>query len=323
MSAYQGKNLLDLYTLRRQRASGKWVLNREFGESLEIVDDKAAAGSIQACEVVLDERTGTRNLFLVLSQPQGPLVSTSGWRTTTVYRLLTYSPSRRKLLHYGEEEALGLAAISAEDPPVSKISILDGPIVVWTEGCQLQVMHSDSDHSNKILRQTYNLENLISDHFRLVKVIDLWPFSWTDETLNSVSIECSSLFIAFLKLKVAAEATSSNDHSITVWVCLQVKLSRSPQGLSVKLLRESTLIPRDYGCISTCVALHRSYCAGLSSGDIGSKNRFLVGTEYRQVVLLHEGRPLQCVPLKFTPCEISLLSVSLVNLMVDLGCLLV
>ena len=309
VSADQGKNLLYLYTLQQQGASGKWVLNQELEESLEII---AAAGHcIQACEVVLDERTGTRNFFLVLSQPQGLLVPASGLGTTTVYRLLTYSPSRRKLLHYGEEEALGLAVISAEDLQVSKVSILDGPIVVWTEGCQLQVMHSDSDHSDKILRQTYNLENLISDHFRLVKVIDLWPFPWMDETVNSFIIGYNSLFIIFLKLKVVAEATFSNDQSITEWVCLQVKLSRSPQGLAIKLLRESTLIPRDYGCISTCVALHRSYCFGLSSGDIGSKRQFLVGTEYRQVVLLCEGRPLQCVPLKFTPCEINLLSVSL------------
>ncbi len=304
--ADQGKKLLSLYALRQQGASGKWVLNRELGEPLEITIDKAGSGSIRACEVVVDERTGTRNLFLVLSQPQGSLVSASR-QGTTVYRMLTYSPTRRKLLHYGEEV---FPAISTEDSRgVSRLSILDGPIVVWTEGYQLQVMHPDSDHSHKILRQTYNLDNLVSAHFRLVKVVDLWPFPWTDETVNSFTIDCCSLFIVFLKLKVAAKATSSNDQSITEWVCLQVKLSRSLQGLAVKLLQESLLIPRDYGCISTCVALHRSYCAGLSSGDIGSKRQFLVGTEYRQVVLLHEGRPLQCVALKFLPCEINLLDV--------------
>lgn len=303
MSVDQDKKLLDLYALQQQGASGKWVLNRELGEPLETTDK---AGCVRACEVVVDERSGTRSLFLMLSQPQRPLVSASR-QETTVCRLLMYSPSRKNLLHYGEE---ALAAISAEDM-VGKVSILDGPIVVWTEGCQLQVMHPDSSHSHKILRQTYNLENLISDHFRLVKVMDLWSFLWTVDTVNSFDIDCSSLFIVFLKLKVAAEATSSDGQSTctTEWVCLQVKLS-SLQGLAVKLLRESTFIPCDYGCISTCVALHKSYCAGISSGDIGSKRQFLVGTEYHQVVLLHEGKLLQCVALKFMPCEIYLLNVS-------------
>ena len=301
MSVDQDKKVLDLYALRQQGASGKWVLNRELGESLEATNK---AGCIRACEVVVDERSGTRNLFLLLSQPQRPLVSASNQKTT-VYRLLMYSPSRRKLIHYGEE---ALTTISAEDTG-GKMSILNGPIVVWTEGCQLQVMYPDSDHSHRILQQTYNLGNLISDHFRLVNVMDLWPFLWTDETVNSFDSDCSSLFIVFLKLKVATEVTSSDGQSITEWVCLQVKLS-SLQGLVVKLLRESTLIPRDYGCISTCIALHKSYCAGMSSGDIGSKRQFLVGTEYRQVVVLHEGKVLQCVALKFMPCEINLLNVS-------------
>ena len=302
MSVDQDKNLLDLYALRKQGATGKWVLNRELGESLEATGDKA--GCIRACDVVVDERSGTRSLFLMFTQPQKSPTSASG-QETTIYRLLTYSSPRRKLLHYGEEVP---AAVSAKD--ATRVWILDGPTVVWTEGCQLQVMYPDSDHSHKTLRQTYNLENLISDHFRLVKVVDLWPFLWTDESVNSFDVNCSSLLIVFLKLKVAAEAiTSSDGPSVVEWVCLQVRLG-SVQGLTVKLLQESLFIPRDYGCISTCVALHKGYCAGLSSGDIGSKHQFLVGTEYQQVVLLHEGKPLQCVALKYVPCEINSLDVS-------------
>ena len=305
VSIDQDKNQLDLYALRQQGALGKWSLNRELGEPLMKTTTNAGC-TTRACEVVVDERSGTRNLFLMLSQsqqPSGPLVSAAGEQETTVYRLLMYSTSRRKLLHYGEV----LAGISAE---VSKLSILNGPTVVWTDGCQLQVIHPDSEHSHKMQRQTYNLENLISDHFRLVKVMELWPFLWTDETTeNSYDLNYSSQFIVFLKLKVASEVASSIGQSITEFVCLQVKLS-CLQGLAIKLLRESTLIPRDYGCISTCIALHKSYYAGLSSGDIGSKRQFLVGTEYRQVVLLDEGKPLQCIALKYVPDQISILNVS-------------
>ena len=301
MSIDQDKKLFNLYALQQQRASGRWALNRELGQSLETTDK---AGCVRACEVVVDERSGTRNLFLLLSQPQRPLVSTSG-KETTVYRLLIYSLARRKLLNYGEETL----AISAEDLRVDKISILDGPIVVWIEGSQLQIMHTGSDRSLSILRQTYNLENLISDHFCLVKVMDLWPFVWTNETINSFDIDYTSLFVVFMKLKVAAEAASPDGQSTTEWVCLQVNLS-SLKGLTVKLLRESDFIPRDYGSISTCVALHKSYSAGLSSGDIASKRHFLVGTQYRQVVLLYEGKPLQCVALKYVPYQISLINVS-------------
>lgn len=302
MSVDQDKKLFDLYTLQQQGASGEWSLSREIGELLES-DNKASC--VRACEVVMDERNGTKSLFLALCQPQRPLVSTNG-KETTVYRLLMYSPARRKLLNYGEET---LAVSAEEGPRVGKISILDGPIVVWIEGSQLQIMHTSSDCSQKMLRRTYNLENLISDHFCLVKVMDLWPFLWMDETINSFDIDCMSLFIVFLKLNVAIEAASPDSQSTTEWVCLQIKLSFL-EGLAVKLLQESDFIPRDYGSISMCVALHKSYSAGLSSGDIASKRQFLVGTEYHQVVLLDEGKPLQCVALKYVPYQICLINVS-------------
>ena len=313
VSVDQDEQQLDLYALRQLGASGKWTLNLELGEPLEATDEAC----IRACEVAVDERSGVRNLFLMSSQPQRQLASASGQKAI-VYSLLMYSQSRRKLLNYGQSlrgSGNHESAIVAAEDVGGKVSILDGPIVVWTEGSQLQVMHSNSDHSHKMMQQEYNLENLISDHFCLVKVMDMWPFLSTNETINSFDVDCSSLFIVFLKLKVAAEATPPACGQSTVeWVCLQIKLRRSLQGLAIKLLQESELIPRDYGCISTCVTLHKSYSAGLSSGDIDCKYQFLVGTEYSQVVLLHKGVPLQCIALKYVPHQISLINVRQIKL---------
>lgn len=303
------KGLLDLYALRQQQqqqgVSGKWILNRE----LEVSQETIGNACVRACEVVLDENSGTKKLFLVLSHPQSSPMS-AALPEPMVFRLLEYSHSRRKLLNYGEPLPITAAAVD-----LSKVAILDGPVVVWSEGHQLKVVYAASNRPNTIpLQQAYILESLIADQFHLEQVMDVWPFLWEDETTfaNPFDIYCISKFVVFLKLKVASTADASLDGQFTVeWVCLLFKLSSVEEGLAVSLLRESEFVPREYGCISSCVTLYKSYAASSSSGDVSSRNQFLVGTEYCQVVLLQKGVPLQFVELKYVPYQISLIDVSL------------
>lgn len=287
-SVNENKRVLNLYALRRRKDTGEWALIREREEPAE-------GTCIKACRVVLDEKYGTKNLFLF--SIQRPTASKSGTETT-VYSLVTYSSaSERQTLHC--MHTTESKRLPSEE--LGRVSILDGPIVVWSEGKQLQVLYP-VDHSHRMLRQTYDIENLISDGYRLTKVDDVWPFLLSEER-DIFDVNCSSLLV-FLKLKIMSDP---GDQSITEWVCLQIKLC--PQGLVVKLLRESELIPRDYGRISTCVAVHTGYSASLTTGDIVTKCQYLVGTEHSLVVVLHRGAMVQSVSLKYVPCQIALLDV--------------
>lgn len=299
----QREDLLDLYTLRRQGASGEWGLNREL-EGATTTNKCTDGASIAAWKVVLNTKCGTRSLFLSSTHRKMSMTGDGVATSYNVLGLLMYSPSERKLLDYGGYKS----QLTSEAEAIGAVSILDGPIVVWSEGWQLQVMYA-VDHSHRIQQHTYDIRNLISDHYCLVKVNSVWPFLWADDETGIVGVDSSSVYIIFVKLEVTTEeeGASISGRSITEWVCLQVKLHSL--GLAVKLLRESELIPRDYGCVSTCVAMHKNYSVGLASGDIASRNQFLVGTEYCQVVLLHQGATLQCISLKYIPRQILLMDV--------------
>ena len=293
---------LDLYALRRGEASGSagWVLNTEPLGSVKLVE--CGGDDIQACGVALDAKRGLKSIFLVSFR--GPSLKSA----TALYSILTYSPSTRKVARYGESLVNSQPFTGSTPPDVGSLTILDGPVVVWSEGKQLLTMYAVNHTHKKLQRQTYNIEKLVSSGYHLLKVTSVCPFSWAEER-DPIHGEWSPILIVFVKLSVAKDddTFSDGDSIITEWVCLKVKHRR--ESLSVKLLKEAEFIPRDYGRISTCVTLHKSYGVDLSSGDITSKYQFLVGTEYCQVVLLHCGVVLRCVALKYVPIQIALLNV--------------
>ena len=289
----QEKSTVYVYALRRKQDSGDgWTLEREREESVE-------GACIQACKVAVDEKSGTKNLFL-LAIPRRT-ASSSGMTASSLFSLMMYSRTSERRMMYHCEHTAKSNPLHVTPEEVGRISILDGPVVVFSEGKQLHML-STVNHSLKLLQQTYDIENLISDGYQLTKVDDVWPFCCQEER-DTFDVNCTSLII-FLKLKVTSDLGGL---PIMEWVCLQVLIR--PQRLAVKLLQESKYIPYDYGHISTCVAMHNSYSASLTSGDIVSKCQFLVGTEYHQAVLFHRGTLMQCVALMFIPQNLILLDV--------------
>ena len=284
--------LLRQYSLRRQGADGdaEWKLDQETEDRFE----PAGGDHVQACEVVMDAKCGTKRLFI------SSLPRRSNGQAASC-KLLVYSRSERRVVEYGRCQPQNQT--TPED--VKTVSILDGPVVVWTEGKRLQIMYAPADHSHnkKMMLRTYNLEDLISDGYQLRSVDNVWPFLWPKER-DMYDVGCSSVIVAFLKLKVTA---AIDNQCMDEWVCLQLKLH--PQRLIVKLLQEAEFVPRDYGCIASCLAIHKSYSVCLSTGDIAPTCKFLVGTKYHQVVLLQGGVVMRCVALNYVPNQISPLDV--------------
>ena len=298
----QRKNVLDLYTLRHKEATDEWTLDRQQLRDAEedlVLDNDDGDSCIKACKVVLDTKRGTKNIFIACFQK---LLNSSSGHPTADYsvNLFTYSPSKGRMCSYGESRIHPPTSAQVDIAGCS-VSILDGPIVVWAEGRQLHFIYT-VENSHEMLRRMYDLVTFLLPGYRFVEVCDMWPFLWAEEK-DTFSGECSSLVVVFLKFKVTSDSTST----ITEWVCLQVMLHS--QGFDVKLHGEADLIPRDYGRLSTCVALHKSFGADLLSGDIACKRQFLVGTEYCQVVLLHCGTVLRCITLSCIPVAIAVLDV--------------
>ena len=288
--------LLRLFSLRQR--GGQWVLHQEAEDTLESSSSSTSSDDgLQACQVVLDAKRGTKRLFISSLQRRS-----NGHCSCC---LLVCSQSEGRLVEYGRCQSQHPTTSGIGGQGIRSISLLDGPIVVWTEGKLLQVAYTPV-HTQEMAMQAHNLEGLLSDGYKLKSVDNAWSFLWPQE-INSSSVENSSVIVAFLKLKVIAEASATDSESVTEWVCLQVKLH--PQSLRVKLLQVSEYVPHDYGCIATCVAVHKSYGVQLSTGDVAASCKFLVGTEYHHVVVLQHGVVMQCVALKYVPRQIAVLDV--------------
>ena len=116
------------------------------------------------------------------------------------------------------------------------------------------------------------------------------------------------------------------------WLCLSISVgggggTESPSKIKVRSLPCDKLVPADYGFIATTILMQKVYSpeftpsssssssssssVGLGGfGDLVSKQFFVVGTSYRQTVILRDGYPLHCIAMDFAPLHMCVWEVS-------------
>lgn len=176
------------------------------------------------------------------------------------------------------------------------LTILHGPTVVWGERDRVCVALPEAEAGSRTFtRREIHLSKFFNG--AAVCVERLWASDCSHDTLLLL-IRCSS-------------SSQSGEESTSQWCCLSVKIERGGGGrggLDVQLLPSHCCVPRDYGCVATCVGVCQFWMVG-GEGDICSETHLLVGTSYGQVVLLRGGIPVHCVAVETTPIKLHILQV--------------
>lgn len=251
------------------------------------------------CKNVLDCCTGWASPHL--------LVTHTPHEDCTTHELLVCGPSS------GEFEACGLQFDVKEDdlPTEDLYHLLDGPTVVWKRETRVHIVHGA------------NLEQVSVDvqksatNLKVEKVREMWCVRSEGGDGGDHS---SSSILLLLQLQV--EETNSYNYrefGAREWVCLQVQLRENSllggyAETEVPVVRVQGVIPPDYGCIATCVAVHRWFHVDERGGALVERVVYLVGTEYRQVVLVEGGMVRQVIPLQDLPLSVVPVKVNVIIL---------
>lgn len=175
--------------------------------------------------------------------------------------------------------------------------ILNGPCVMWSEGTNIHLACTGAQGLNHMTLHSLNVQ----ENFReKMKIDKFWAFDW-----NQNEHEASAMSLLFIRVQ-SCSAGEENREPIETglenvspdWLLLLITMQEPD--LQVEHLSDSSLVPRDYGCIATCITQHWFYHVG-SCGEVFSKCQFIVGTFYQQVIVFNEGTPLHCVSLQYVP----------------------
>ena len=167
--------------------------------------------------------------------------------------------------------------------------LISGPTVVRGEVERVCVALPESGREGFIQREI-PLSGFTSGAGHSVERV--WAFGCLDDSL-------------LLLIRFSSPAHQGAE-STTQWCCLSVRAEGGE--LEVTSLPSPCHVPRDYGVIATCVSVCHLWRVG-REGEVWSELHFVVGTTYRQVVVLRGGIPLHCIAMETTPTELHILQV--------------
>ena len=193
------------------------------------------------------------------------------------------------------------------------VLIMDGPTVVWSENGYIHLACCNPSHQSLPLtmvkgtvqlKAERNARDLLEASDGGMKIDRLWAFDgWADG--SSEESDITLLLFLSVTWQGNMESVEGKVGETSQWLSLlltwAVSADSTPQ---VKYLDPDSLIPSDYGCIATCIALHSSHVVNSATGGICPQSRFLVGTTYQQTVIFESGYLLYCVPLNGVPGKV-------------------
>ncbi|CAI8027445.1 hypothetical protein GBAR_LOCUS15702 [Geodia barretti] len=177
------------------------------------------------------------------------------------------------------------------------LTVLDGPTLVWGQQEKVCVALPDVDTGVRgFTKRDIVLGGFIGRSGLTVE--RLWAFHCHHDLLLLL-VRCSS-------------SSDCEAEPVTQWCCLSVDVAGrgGKRGeLDVRLVPSHRCVPADYGCVAVCVAVCQFWGVG-GEGGMWSETRVLIGTSYRQLVVLRGGIPVHCVAMEATPMHLQVLLVS-------------
>ena len=236
-----------------------------------------AGGSVPiVLEVVLDQLDGLYAPFLLTRHSFPP----PAVEKTCTHQLWKYSSSRRALHMCHTFEA---APLQPNQHGGGRYQLMDGPVVLWTEGEKLHLQTS-TRHLTLNLR-TYSQFPPTAP----LAVTAFWAFGHPRD---------DDMALVFVQTEGCSPGGPGAERE---WLCLEAKVN----GLCAEPVPANKFVPRDYGSIATCIAVHRSHVVNGTAGCIVARHFFVVGTAYKQVIVLHDGQPLHIIPVLLAPTMVT------------------
>lgn len=176
----------------------------------------------------------------------------------------------------------------------SSTLIMDGPRVLRCQGSTLII--TAATPSGACSPVTYDVQTLF--HKKNAVIDRFWAFEW-----SSTGVDDALLVMARL---TSAAAETTKPHSNLHWTCFVVNVREKSEPVPVL-----EYVPREYGCIATCINCSNFVTVSALSGSFVSQPRFYVGTSFKQVVVFEQGVLVHCVPLEtIIPYQIVVMEVS-------------
>ena len=269
-----GGRAVTLHTLHEK--DGSWQFQSIPGPPLN------CESHVIACQTALDSSLGITVPFLATCRPDNG-------SEVAIYSLRDLSTDKSHLTCRG--------TLHVPDYSASLI-ILNGPTVVWSQQNTVFIARQNMKSMSLTSRSCFTQQEILLNQFTncVSSIEQMWSFDSSDDTVL--------LFIR--QSATSTEERGAEPH----WNCLSLWRDgdHGAGELSARLLPSQYYVPSDYGCIATCMTVHRRWCVG-REGDVTSDLEVLVGTQYMQVVLLRGGIPLHCIATDTTPSELTLLKV--------------
>lgn len=279
VTASRGNKSLVVHTLRER--GNIWRFESSPGPPL------TAAGQVITCRTVLDVSQGVKV----------PCVATRRFENGSEVEILTFSGVQ----DCNVLTSCGIVHVQDYTAAIEAgFYLLNGPSVVWAEGeavC-LGLRGEVPSKPHSFIQHEIMVNQFISHTAKCEHVVEkLWCFDCHDDAVM--------LFIRLKPQRMSLHMKESVD-----WLCLSLSMSSSGDEIEVSIVPSHSCIPRDYGYIATSIAVYYRWCVG-RDGDVHPRQELLVGTRYRQVVLLRGGIPLHCVTVETIPSDLAVLEVRL------------
>ena len=237
------------------------------------------------CKCIVDAQRGCRVPHLLVTHAP----YSAQQQDSILHELLVYESSDGSFKECGLKFESPKSAIP--DDMDNVYHLMDGPVVIWTEGTNIHIVCGPKYSQTFIDLQT------IATDLELNKVERMWCYC-AEEDIPPQSF--------FLLIKLLLKKTKyMQEFGAKEWMCLKVEVQGNlPLDLipfGAEAVQIPDLIPSHYGCIATCIASHRHFCIDGTSGAMLEKTVFIVGTELQQVVIIEEGALRHAIPIHFTP----------------------
>lgn len=163
--------------------------------------------------------------------------------------------------------------------------LMDGPVVLWKRGGVVHVAHGP--HMQQQACVFLRKPSLPVESIRRM---------WCVPGESSEGCDPPSVLL-LLQLLLKSGSHSGSELGERDWMCLEVRVV----GGVLKASKTAPVIPADYGYIASCVTPYRWHRLDERSGSLVEGAGYLVGTEYRHVVVVEEGRVRQVISLEDIP----------------------
>ena len=269
---------LTRHTLRK-RDKDSWYFDSTVGPSLSH-DGRERRPVV--CKSVFDKSQGIYTLFIITHTPEDR-------SNMDIFSLIPPQTNNDTLIHRGI-----INTDNIDTALESGIYILNGPTIIWACGNSLIIARQNS--TTTFTKQKILMNKFINDSCGAYTIERVWCFDSTDDIIL--------LFMRCINTPMVEDGASVNE-----WICLSLSSREGGGDIAVQLLPSQCYIPSCYGYIATCIEVCYNWSMGREDGSICMNVDLMVGTGYKQLVLLRAGIPVHCVAMESIPRNIAVLQV--------------